>query len=68
MHTHRGHTGGNMEDTNLQQLKKYIIQGWPLKKEDVEHSMRPYWPKRSKLAIIDGIAMKGKRIIIPLLL
>ena len=52
------------EDTHIQQLKAYIIQGWPHKTEDVAHSMRQYWPIRSELAIID-IAMKGKRIIIP---
>ena len=32
-----------------------------------EHSMRHYWPIRSKLTVIDGITMKGKRIIHPFL-
>ena len=53
------------EDTELQELKAYKILGWPHKKEEVDHSMRKYWPLRNELAIIDGISMKGKTIIIP---
>ena len=49
-------------------LKTYIIQRWPHKKEEVEYGMRPYWLMRNELAMIYGIAMKGKRIIIPFLL
>ena len=44
----------------------YIIQGLPHKKEEVDQNIRQYWPIRNKLAVIDGILMKGKRIIIPL--
>ena len=32
------------EDTHQQELKVYIIQDWPHKKEEVEHSMIQYWP------------------------
>ena len=39
--------------------------GLPHWNEEVDHSMRQYWPIRSELAIIDGIVMRGKRIIIP---
>ena len=28
------------EDTHLQELKAYLIQGWPQKKEEVDHNMR----------------------------
>ena len=37
-------------------------------KDQLEHSIWHYWPIRSKLAKIDGIATKGKRIIIPFIL
>ena len=30
--------------------------------------MQKYWPVRHDLVMIDGIAMKGKRIIIPFIL
>ena len=32
------------EDNYMQKLKSYIIQGWPHKKDDLEHSMGHYQP------------------------
>ena len=29
--------------------------------EEVEHTMRQYWPVRRELVVIEGAAMKGKR-------
>ena len=51
----------------LQKLKSYIIYVLP-HHEELEHSIRHYWLIRSELAMIDAIAVKGKRIIIPFLL
>ena len=51
------------EDAGLQKLKTYIIQGWPHKKDKVECSIEHFMPIRSQLAMISGIAMKGRRII-----
>ena len=65
MHDHRRHKAPTWEDTHLQKLKSYIIQGWPYKKG---HCMRQYLPIRSELAMVCSIIMKGKRTIIPLLL
>ena len=50
------------EDVHLQELRTNIIQGWPQKKEEVTQSIRQSWPIKNELAMIDGIAMKGKRI------
>ena len=36
-----------------------------MNKYDSELSLGGYWPIRHDLAMIDGVAMKGKRIIIP---
>ena len=55
-------------EADLQKLNLYIIQSWSYKKDEVEQSMKHYWPFRIGLAIIDGIAMMGRRIIIPFLL
>ena len=33
--------------------------------KEVYHTMRQYWPLRNKLAMVDGIVMKGNRIVIP---
>ena len=53
------------EDAYLQELKTYIIKGWPHKKEEVAQGKRQYFPMGNRLAMIDCIAMKGKRIIFP---
>ena len=34
-------------------------------KYKMEQSMQTYWPIRNELAIIDGISIKGKSIMIP---
>ena len=51
-------------DAQLQELKVYIIQGWPYKLK-----WGTYHEKisaiKNELATIDGILLKGKRIIIP---
>ena len=56
------------EDSDLQRLKSYIIQGWPHRKDEVKQSIKHYWPSRHKLSITDGIDMKGRRMIITFLL
>ena len=53
------------EDAHLQEWGAYTIQGWSHKKEEMDHSMRQYWPIREKLAMIDCFVIRGKRILIP---
>ena len=53
------------EDAHLQELEAYIIQGLPHKRDKMDHRMRPYWPIRNGLTMINGIVMKAKRIIVP---
>ena len=46
-------------------LKETIIQGWP---KDIKHCPLPlhnFWNFRDELSIIDGIVVKGNRIVIP---
>ena len=47
-------------DAELQILQTYIIIGWPQNRDDFETTLYGYQPIMYKLAIIDGIAMKGK--------
>ena len=49
------------QDAHLQDLKASTIHGWPYKKDDIQE----YGPIRHELALIDGVAIKGKGIIIP---
>ena len=53
------------ENANLEELKMYIIHGWPHKKEEIALGIRQYWPISNRLAMTDGILMKVERIIIP---
>ena len=53
------------QDDNLQQLKKCIIAGWPDTKDELHTNIRPYWLYRDKLAVIDGVIIKGRHIVIP---
>ena len=55
----------SLQDVHLQQLKTFIIAGWPHTKDELHTSIRPYWPYREELAVIDGVILKGRHIIIP---
>ena len=50
---------------HLQHLKSFIIAGWPSTKDEMYRDLKPYWPYRDELAVIDGVVLKGRHIIIP---
>ena len=50
---------------HLQCLKNIIITGWPNMKDQLHIDIRPYWSYKDDLAVIDGIVMKGRCIVIP---
>ena len=52
-------------NNHLQQLKGIIISGWPDSRDELHVDLQPYWSYRDKLAVIDGVILKGKCIIIP---
>ncbi|KAL9967831.1 hypothetical protein ACROYT_G026128 [Oculina patagonica] len=52
-------------DPELNALKEMVHLGWPSTIQQVSALLKPYWPFRDELAVEDGIAMKGHRIIIP---
>ena len=45
--------------------KNIIITGWPSTKDQLHIDIRPYWSYKDDLAVIDGVVMKGRCIIIP---
>ena len=53
------------QDAHLQQLKTFIIAGWPHTKDELHTDIRLYWPYRDELVVIDGVILKGRHIIIP---
>ena len=52
------------QDNHLQQLKEYIIQGWPASRNEIPQVVRPYWTFWDDLTVIDRILMKSRCIII----
>ena len=56
------------EDGELQMLKRYIIGRWPDSRETVKTGAEKYWLIKQEFVMINGVAMKGKQIIIPCML
>ena len=53
------------QDSHIQKLKYVIITGWPDSKDKICEELRSYWFYRDELAVINGIVLKGRCIIIP---
>ena len=53
------------QDDHPQYLKGFIIEGWPSTKDELHADLKPYCLYRDKLAVIDGIILKGRHIVIP---
>ena len=49
----------------LTMAKNNIISGWPATKYQLHQDIRPYWLYKDDLAVIDGVVMKGRCIIVP---
>ena len=58
----------SVQDKHLQCLRNSIITGWPSTKDDLHSNLRPYWSFRDGLAVINGVVIKGRCIIIPAIL
>ena len=52
----------SLMDNHLQQLNNIIITGWPDSRDELCADLQPYWSYRDKLAVIDGIILKGNHI------
>ena len=55
-------------DPDMQQLIKYIIEGWPTRQQDVIQQLQSYHTFKEEMSVIDGLVFKGERIIIPIAL
>ena len=49
-------------------LSDLVLHSWPLTKVEVQQELQPNWSFRDEIAIIEGIVMKGRRIIVPAVL
>ena len=42
-----------------------IIKGWPERRDECPPNLKSFWNYRDELSILDGLVLKGTRIIIP---
>ena len=52
-------------DEELQQLQDVVLDGWPIVKSELSHSIRQYWNFRDEIACVDGLMFKNHKIIVP---
>lgn len=53
------------QDEELKELKRVIMEGWPMHKCDIKDIMTPYWDYRDELTLAYDLVWKGTRIVIP---
>ena len=46
-------------------LKHTIIQGWPKQRNECPDNLKSFWNYQDELSILDGLVLKGTRIVIP---
>ena len=49
----------------MQQLIKYISEGWPTRQQDVIQQLQSHHTFKEEMSVIDGLIFKGERIVIP---
>lgn len=52
-------------DPTLSKLRQHVINGWPESMQDLSEDLHPYWCFRDELVILDGLLMKGNRVVVP---
>ena len=53
------------QDEHSQHLQEYITRGWPENRDHIPQNMRTYWMFQDDMAVIDGVILKGRCIVIP---
>ena len=52
-------------DEQLCLLKHYILDGWPVHRNNCQTSTKQYWQFKDELSYIDGLIFRGNCLIIP---
>ena len=53
------------KDEVIQEVMKLVQEGWPSNASDVSAHVSPYFTFRDELSILNGVLMKGTRIVVP---
>ena len=54
------------KDESLQKAITYVQEGWPRHMKTVDESIRDLFHVRGELSVVQGLLVRGDRIIIPL--
>ena len=65
LHSSRRNKVATLEDEHLSALAELIHHDFPSMKTEMQKELQPYWSFRDEIAIIGGITIKGRIIIIP---
>ena len=52
-------------DVQMQKLKQTVLDGWPDTRSDCHKLLLDFWNYRDEITYIDGILLKGTKVIIP---
>ena len=52
-------------DSTLSRVMHYVLNGWPGNANECAEPAQPYFTYREELTIVDGLLVKGNRIVIP---
>ena len=53
------------KDETLQLVINTMTQGWPPTRAECNQLVKPFWDSRFELTVVDGLLLKGSRIVIP---
>ena len=52
-------------DTELQSLRKVVMNGWPEEKKEIPNELTKYWNYPDEISCIDGIMFKNHKLMVP---
>lgn len=52
-------------DPVLTEVQELIKHGWPESMQELPQTLQPFWCLRDELVMLDGLVMKGNRILVP---
>ena len=55
-------------DPDMQQRIAVLKEGWPNRRNSCPPLVKPFWNYRDELSVMEGLVLKGERIVIPVAL
>ena len=52
-------------DTELQSLRKVVMNGWPEEKKEIPNELTKYWNYHDEISCIDGTMFKNHKQMVP---